>query len=213
MWLFWERGYEAASISELTESMGITPPSLYAAFGDKKQLFFEAVDRYQAGPARYVAAALREPTAERAIRRLFNDTINSFCSSERPKGCMVVLSATNCTVQCGDIVGALAERRRLAQRAIRDRILVGRKAGELPADADVDALTGIVVTTLYGFSIMARDGASRASLIRIANQAMRLWPKRRGRADRGARSADTLINARRAHARRLAHRRVLRAIS
>src|ERR1700722_16943441 len=79
MHLFWRRGYEATSVSDLTGSMGITPPSLYAAFGDKKRLFFEAIDRYQAGPGSFAQAALcDEPTAERAMRRLLMDTIDSF---------------------------------------------------------------------------------------------------------------------------------------
>src|SRR5581483_8596039 len=94
MFLFWRRGYEATSVSDLTGEMGITPPSLYAAFGDKKQLFLEAVDRYQAGPGSFAQRALAEPTAEAAMRRLLMDTVDSFCNPKLPRGCMVVLSAT-----------------------------------------------------------------------------------------------------------------------
>ena len=182
MLLFWNRGYEATSVSELTDAMGITPPSLYAAFGDKKRLFFEAVDRYQAGPGSFAQRALTdEPTAERAIQRLFADTIDSFCDPKHPKGCMVVLAATNCKAESGDIIGELANRRRAAERAIRERIAAGRAAGELSAGVDVDALAGLVVTILYGLSIKARDGASRAALCKIAEQTMLIWPRRRGR--------------------------------
>src|SRR5436853_5495947 len=79
MRLFWSRGYEATSVSDLVAAMGITPPSLYGAFGDKKRLFMEAVDRYQAGPGCFAYKALiEEPTAERAIRRLMMDALNSF---------------------------------------------------------------------------------------------------------------------------------------
>ena len=98
--LFWSRGYEATSVSDLTEAMGITPPSLYSAFGDKKRLFLEAVDRYQAGPGAFAQRALaEEPTAERAIQSLFTGAIETFCDPKQPKGCMVVLSATNCAVE------------------------------------------------------------------------------------------------------------------
>jgi AcrR family transcriptional regulator len=178
MRLFWSRGYEATSVSDLTAAMGITPPSLYSAFGDKKRLFLEAVDRYQAGPGRFAAAALAEPTAERAIRRLFKDTIQMFCNPTVPKGCMVVLAATNCTAQDDDMVEALAKRRRAAERFIRERIAKGRAAGELAAGTDVETLAGLVTTTLYGLSIKARDGASRAALTKIADEAMRAWPHR-----------------------------------
>jgi AcrR family transcriptional regulator len=183
MHLFWTRGYEATSVSDLTTSMGITPPSLYAAFGDKKRLFLEAVDRYQAGPGSFAQRALsEEPTAEGAIRRLLMDAIDSFCDPRRPKGCMVALAATNCTAESSDILDALAERRSAAESAIRDRIAAGRTARELADGADVDALAGLVVTALFGLSIKARDGASRASLRRIAEHTLQAWPHRRTRA-------------------------------
>jgi AcrR family transcriptional regulator len=178
MILFWKRGYEATSISELTDAMGITSPSLYSAFGDKKRLFLESVDRYQAGPGAFAKEALtEEPTAERAIRRLLLGAVDSFCDPRQPKGCMVVLSATNCAVESSDVLHELADRRRATERAIRDRIAAGRADGEFPASADIDGLSGLVAATLYGIAIKARDGASRASLRRIVNQTMRAWPR------------------------------------
>jgi hypothetical protein len=94
-----------------------------------------------------------------------------------------VLAATNCTAESSDILEELAARRRLAERLVRDRIAAGRDAGELPADADVDTLAGLIITTLYGLSIKARDGASRASLRKVVEQVMSMWPRARaGRA-------------------------------
>ena len=177
MHLFWRRGYEATSVSDLTEAMGITPPSLYAAFGDKKRLFLETVDRYQAGTGSFAQAALcDEPTAERAMRRLLMETIDSFFENNNPRGCMVVLAATNCTSDSSDILDELASRRRAAERVVRDRVAAGRDAGEFAADTDVDTLAGTIVTTLYGLSIKARDGASRASLRKVVEQVMSMWP-------------------------------------
>ena len=188
MHLFWRRGYEATSISDLTEAMGITPPSLYAAFGDKKRLFLESVDRYQAGAGSFAQAALcDEPTAERAMRRLLMETIDSFFEEGNPRGCMVVLAATNCTTESSDVLDELAGRRRAAEGVVRDRIAAGRAAGEITADTDVDALAGMIVTTLYGLSIKARDGASRASLRKVVEQVMSAWPSRPGRASERSR--------------------------
>lgn len=181
MHLFWRRGYEGTSVSDLTEAMGITPPSLYAAFGDKKRLFLETVDRYQSGPGSFAQAAFNEPTAERAMRRLMLDTIDSFFEPGNPKGCMVVLAATNCTSDSSDILDELAGRRRMAERMVRDRIAAGRAANEIPEDADVDTLAGTIVTTIYGLSIKARDGASRAALRKVAEQVMSAWPLRPSR--------------------------------
>jgi TetR/AcrR family transcriptional regulator, copper-responsive repressor len=177
MHLFWRRGYEVISVSDLTGAMGITPPSLYAAFGDKKRLFLEAVDRYQAGPGSFAQTALSdEPTAERSMRRLMMDTIDSFFEKNNPRGCMVVLAATNCTPESSDILADLTARRRTAERIIRDRIAAGRDAGEFADDTDIETLAGLVVTTLYGLSIKARDGASRASLRKVVDQVMSMWP-------------------------------------
>src|SRR6202521_3437039 len=177
--LFWSRGYEATSISDLTQAMDITPPSLYAAFGDKKRLFLEAVERYEQETGCFARRALTsEPTAELAIRRLLLDAAKSFTDPKNPKGCLIALGATNCAIESTDIFEALAERRRTAENTVRARIAAGQKAGELSDNADVDALTGMVTATLYGLAIKARDGAPRARLRRIVEQLMMMWPRR-----------------------------------
>ena len=177
--LFWTRGYEATSISELTQAMDITPPSLYAAFGDKKRLFLEAVERYERETSCFAKKALtNERTAELAIRRLLLDAAESFTDPKNPKGCLIALGATNCAIESTDIFEALAERRRTAENTVRARIAAGQKAGELSDNADVDALTGMVTATLYGLAIKARDGAPRARLGRIVAQLMMMWPRR-----------------------------------
>jgi len=177
--LFWSRGYEATSVSDLTEAMDITPPSLYAAFGDKKRLFLEAVERYEKETGCFARRALTsEPTAELAIRRLLLDAAKSFTDPKNPKGCLIALGATNCAVESTDVFEALAERRRIAEKAVRARIAAGQKAGELSDNADIDALTGMVTATRYGLAIQARDGVPRARLRRIVEQLMLMWPRR-----------------------------------
>jgi AcrR family transcriptional regulator len=178
MRLFWSRGYEATSISDLTKAMQITPPSLYSAFGDKKRLFLEAVERYEQGPGCFAQKALtEEPTAELAMRRLLFGALKSFTDPRNPRGCLVGLGATNCALESADISEALADRRRMAEGAVRARIAAGKNAGELSDNADVDALTGIVTATLYGLAIKARDGAPRARLRKIVEQLMKMWPQ------------------------------------
>jgi TetR/AcrR family transcriptional regulator, copper-responsive repressor len=191
MRLFWSRGYEATSISDLTKAMHITPPALYAAFGDKKRLFLEAVGRYEQGHGCFVQKALlEEPTVERAMRRLLLGALKSFTNPKNPRGCLVVLGATNCTLEATDISKALADRRRMAVSAVRARIAAGKNAGELSDHADVDALTDMVTATLYGLAIKARDGISRARLQGIVEQLMKMWPRQKVKktdADRGRR--------------------------
>jgi AcrR family transcriptional regulator len=178
MRLFWTRGYEAISISDLTSAIGITPPALYGAFGDKKRLFLEAVQRYEQGIGCFARRALTEgPTAELAVRRLLLDAVKAFTDPKNPKGCLVVLGATNCATESTDIFEAVAERRRMAEGAVRARIAAGQIAGELSDSADVDALTGMVTATLYGLAIKARDGAPRARLRAVIEQLMMMWPR------------------------------------
>src|SRR5919204_284998 len=138
-----------------------------------------AVERYEQDAGCFARKALtNEPTAELAIRRLLLDAAKSFTDPKNPKGCLIVLGATNCAIESTDIFEALAERRRTAEKAVRARIATGQKAGELSDNADVDALTGMVTATLYGLAIKARDGAPRARLRTIVEQLMMMWPRR-----------------------------------
>jgi AcrR family transcriptional regulator len=160
--------------------MRITPPALYSAYGDKKRLFLEAVDRYERDAGCFAQKALTEqPTAEDAMRSLLHGAVNSFTRPGAPKGCLVVLGATNCTAESGDIYLALAERRANAEKAVRARIHSGQMAGELADGTDVDALAGMVTATIYGLAVKAKDGVSRAKLRRIVGQLMQAWPGRR----------------------------------
>lgn len=177
--LFWDKGFEATSISDLTEAMQIAPPALYGAYGDKKSLFREAVERYEGSVGCFAQKALVEATtAKQAIERLLRGAVKAFANPATPKGCLVVLGAINCTVESGDIYADLAERRRNAEKAVRARIAAGRTEGELADDADVDALSGMVTATLFGLALKAKDGASRAQLYKIVDQMMRMWPDR-----------------------------------
>jgi TetR/AcrR family transcriptional regulator, copper-responsive repressor len=178
MRLFWANGFEATSINDLTETMGITPPSLYAAFGDKKRLFLESVDLYQSGPGGFAQKALtEEPTAKRAVYRLLMDGITSFSDPSQPAGCMVVLAATNCTSEAKDVLVELAARRKAGETAIRNRLAKGQMDGDVPENADIEVLAGLVVTTLNGLSIKARDGAEKSQLVAIVEQMLLAWPE------------------------------------
>jgi len=177
MHVFWERGYEAASISELTAAMGITPPSLYTAFGDKERLFLEAIERYAGGAGSGAPRALaEEATARRAIERLLEEAAEELTRPCHPAGCMVVMAATNCSIASAHIQAALAKRRAASEAGIRQRIEQGIREGELPADTDAAALANFYTTVFQGMSIQARDGASRASLLATAKTAMQAWP-------------------------------------
>jgi AcrR family transcriptional regulator len=177
MHVFWEHGYEAASISDLTAAMGITPPSLYTAFGDKAHLFMEAIERYNSGPGGFGQRALdEEPTARRAIQRLLDEAADELTQDCHPLGCMMVMATTNCSVAAEHIQKALVKRRALAVAAMQARIQRGVDEGELPAGTDAGALANFYATVYQGMSMQAKDGMPRASLLASVEMAMRSWP-------------------------------------
>ncbi len=177
MHVFWERGYEAASIADLTAAMGITPPSLYTAFGDKEQLFLEAIERYALGYGSAGARALvEEPTARGAIERWLLAAANELTQPCHPKGCMVVMAATNCSAAAERVQDALLRRRTEAIASVGRRIQGGIDSGELPAGTDAGDLANFYATIYQGMSMQAKDGATHASLLATVRTAMRSWP-------------------------------------
>ena len=174
--VFWRKGYEATSLSDLTEAMGINRPSLYAAFGNKESLFRKAVDRYESERAPAAMAALAEPVARVAVERLLNVILESHTHPDNPPGCLVVQGALPSGVADEPIARELQDRRAATQGAIRARLERAKAEGDLPADAEPADLARFVFTVIEGMAAQARDGASRAELRRMVDLAMRVWP-------------------------------------
>jgi AcrR family transcriptional regulator len=176
MEVFWERGYEGTPISELTRAMGINPPSLYAAFGSKEELFREAVTLYDMREGSVTERALhREGSARAAVEAMLRDNADLYADPDNPSGCMVVLGTTTWTPQNEDVRSYLAGLRHKSFELVRARLERGVDAGELPPGTDVQALAAYYNTVLEGLSIQARDGASREAMHAIVDCAMVTW--------------------------------------
>ncbi|MFI6489995.1 TetR/AcrR family transcriptional regulator [Streptomyces sp. NPDC050564] len=173
---FWEHGYEATSVSDLTRVMGIGAPSLYAAFGDKRSLFDEVVREYGTRYGSFGDRALaEEPTARGAVERMLCEAAVEYTAPGHPHGCLVIHAATNCTSP--EVEESLRERRNANIAAFESRIKAGIAAGELPADTNAAALARYTGAIIQGMSQQARDGASREQLEALAELAMALWPR------------------------------------
>jgi AcrR family transcriptional regulator len=170
---FWERGYEGTSIADLTEIMGLNPPSIYAAFGDKKTLFQLAAKRYAEGPAQYQAKALREPTLGGVIRALFRNTVEFLTDPEHPSGCMTLTGAMACSVEAESAKEFMAEIRRQNEAALRVRLQQASKSGELATEVNIDDYARYLSTLVGGLAIQSANGVSRAEMKRIADMAVR----------------------------------------
>ncbi len=173
--VFWERGYEAASIAELTRAMAIGAPSLYAAFGDKRTLFEEVVRGYGAQYGGFIELALSEErTGGAAVARVLREAAAEYTAPGRPAGCLIASAALNCSAE--DVVAGLRKRREENVRAFERLIREDVAAGLLPEDTDAAGLARFVGAILQGMSQQARDGAGRAELEAVAEAALRAWP-------------------------------------
>ncbi len=174
--VFWRRGYEGATLPDLTEAMGINRPSLYAAFGSKEELFRKALDRYVEGPAAYVREALNEPTARAVADRLLGGAIDLLTDRRNPRGCLVVQGALACGETAESVRRELAARRAAREVALRQRFESARADGDLSAEAEPADLARYVVTVMRGMAVQAAGGATREDLRRVAELALRAWP-------------------------------------
>jgi AcrR family transcriptional regulator len=177
MHVFWAKGYEGASLSDLTRAMRINRPSLYAAFGNKEQLFSKVLDRYMDGPLAYFGKALAAPKARDVIEQIFFGAANMPSDPRTPTGCLVVQGALACGDAARSVRKEIAARRAAAKAALRRRFQRAKREGDLPPNADPAELSHYVMTVLHGMAVQGADGASPDQLHRVAQMALRAWPK------------------------------------
>jgi AcrR family transcriptional regulator len=175
--VFWRNGYEGASISDLTEAMGINPPSLYAAFGNKEGLFRKALDRYAAQRARFWDEAREAATARGMVEHLLRASADFLTEECNPPGCMIVRSAMSCSEAADAIRRELDARRAGGELILRERLERARDDGELPDGLEPADFSRYVMTVLEGMSVRAAAGANRAELHKVADMALRTWPR------------------------------------
>ncbi len=175
--LFWRKGYEGTSLSDLTRAIGITPPSFYSAFKSKEALFKQVVDRYQCGHLGFFADALNQTTPLAVAERVLYGLADAYTTKPHPPGCLVL----NCSLPSSDdpedsIRHDLAERRKASRMELRKRFTRFKSNGALPTDADPDALARYVLTVAWGMAVDAQSGASRENLYRTVKLALKSWP-------------------------------------
>jgi AcrR family transcriptional regulator len=177
MTVFWSKGYEGASLSDLTEAMGISRPSLYAAYGNKEELFRKALERYGEGPSAYERDALTQPTARAVAEALLRGAADVQTDPATPAGCLAVLGTTYCAEESSPIGKTVIAFRVAGHAAIRERLERARAEGDLSAEADPAALTHYIGTVVCGMAVLAASGATRAELERVIELTMRAWPQ------------------------------------
>jgi AcrR family transcriptional regulator len=170
---FWTHGYETTSVASLTEAMGINPPSLYAAFGDKRQLFDEAVQLYT---RTYGTPLPQDSDARTAVATLLRHLAADYTDPSHPPGCIIITGATNCAPGSQDVKDKLRAMREKTKASIAARIRADMERGLLTPDVDADGLAAFYAAVIQGMNQQACDGATRKTLERVADAAMAAWP-------------------------------------
>lgn len=163
--LFWERGFDGVSISDLTEATGVNRRSLYATFGSKEDLFRRAVEHYVCGYGGYAAEALARPTARAVAHAMVHGAADATTAPGRPAGCLLVQGGAD-----------LADLRGAGVAVLADRFTEAQAGGELPG-ADPVALARWISAICQGIAVQARSGATREELHAIADMSLRAWPE------------------------------------
>lgn len=176
--LFWRHGYEGTSLSALTAGMKINVPSLYAAFGNKEELFRRAVDRYNEKYGAFFRQALKARTARAVAERLLTGAINQATAPGRPGGCLLVQGALACNQVADPAREVLNQARAEAEKAIRERFERAVADHDLLPTVDPAALARYVSTINLGIAVQAASGASRRQLKEVVKLAMHGWPDR-----------------------------------
>lgn len=174
--LFWEKGYDGTSVTELTEAMGITRPSLYGTFGNKEELFRRALHFYDAEYMGFISDSLAEPSARLAVEKLLLGYVDAQTHGETPTGCLALNGAVACSDEAEPIRKTLVDRRIGIEIALCARLLVTQEAGDFPKDADAADAARFVVTLALGTACQAKSGRSRADLRRVVEIALTAHP-------------------------------------
>jgi AcrR family transcriptional regulator len=178
MLTFWRHGYETTSISDLTTAMGITAPSIYVAFKDKKHLFLEAMHLYAGSPYDIDEALGDAPTSREAVHKMLTAAVVAFTGEHTPRGCLLASATASGSEDAADVQAAVAEVRQQIQNRVEKRISRDVAEQVLRPDTNSRALAGMTITMIQGMSVLARDGASRQALLDIVKVLMSGWPSK-----------------------------------
>jgi AcrR family transcriptional regulator len=176
--LFWQQGYEGTSLADLVDAMGITKPSLYAAFGNKEELFRKAVDRYAGRRLAYLDKILSQSSSRRAIEGFLMMFTGAEAPDGTPRGCLMVQGALVCSPDGDSVKDDLLSRRKSNLKRLCERLERWKAEGDLPPDTDTDSLGRYVITVANGLVVQANGGARPEQLQRVVRQFMGSWPGR-----------------------------------
>jgi AcrR family transcriptional regulator len=175
--IFWRRGYEGTSLSELIEELNINKPSLYAAFGNKEELFLKALTKYASGPVAFIKDAINEPTSYKVAESFLYKAAEFLTDSRHPQGCMIVQGALSTGESAELVKNVLIKFRGTYEKLLTDRFEKAKAEGELSEHCNASYLAKYLATIHQGMSVQATSGATKEELINVSKIALSNWPK------------------------------------
>ncbi|QVW26129.1 TetR/AcrR family transcriptional regulator [Pseudomonas hormoni] len=166
---FWSKGYEGTSYADLSAATGVARPGLYAVFGNKEELFFKALDRYETLYMGFMGQSLALPKAKAVIGAILSGSINLQTAQETAKGCLGINGAIACTEPSEPVRLELVRRRKQSEKALAVRLQQAKDEGDLPPSVVPKDLARYVMTVTQGMAVQAKAGASKAELRRVAD--------------------------------------------
>lgn len=174
--VFWRKGYEGASYTDLTQATGVERPGLYSAFGNKEALFRMALERYYSHYLAFFPAALKLPTSLEVATHILRSAAELNTRDPERTGCLAIHGVLAGSDDAEPVRRALIEARAAAEATLRERFEQAKREGDLPADANCGALAAYVCAVTHGMAVQAKAGYGRDVLNAVAAQALATWP-------------------------------------
>lgn len=175
--LFWRHGYDGVSIAAVSDALGISVPSIYAAFGNKENLFLKSVARYAQSAGHIYHESFKKKTAYAVAKAILEGEVALVTQKDKPNGCMMVNGALVTGPESEQISRQMAQMRQTAEGWMAARFKQAKKDGDLPPNADPKALAAYIMTVNSGLAVQARSGVSRRDLKRVVALALANWPQ------------------------------------
>ena len=176
--VFWLKGYDGASLSDLTKAMRINRPSMYAAFGNKEQLYCKTLERYSKSRNEHLNEFSAAPTARESVEILLRDTVEKVTDPKNPGGgCFGVQGAMTCFNISRQVKEHIGDMHVAFERLVKERFNRAIEAGELPRGSAAD-LARLCAVMIQGMALQAKAGSSRKELHRVVDLYLETWPPR-----------------------------------
>jgi AcrR family transcriptional regulator len=175
--VFWRKGFDGTSLSDLTAATGVAAPGLYSAFGNKEAFFLKVLDRYESMVTGFMTEVLQAPTARAVVEKLLLGNAELLSDPSHPPGCLGVNGALACSDEAEPVRQELVRRRMASEAVLRERFNQARESGDLLGSLTPEDLARYVMTVIQGMAIQAKSGATRTELLRVAELALHALPE------------------------------------